>query len=100
MYLGDDPQTEWMAQMESLYPGLEIRWAKSYANGAPVVAESYGDLWDGITLLCCWWFTPPAHLLKDVKFVQITSTGADPWLRHATYLDPNVVFCNGRGTNP
>ncbi len=100
MFLGDAPDPDWIAKIEAKYPGLEVKWARSYANGAPVPAESYGDMWDGVTLLCCWWFPPPPSLVPNVKFVQITSAGADPWFKHATYLDPKVVFCNGRGTNP
>ncbi len=98
MFLADEPQIEWKAKIEARYPGLEVRWAKSYANGARVPPESYGsELWEGITLMCCWWFPPPAELMTDIKFVQLTSAGTDPWVEHAVFLNPEVTFCNGRG---
>ncbi len=101
MYLADEPQQEWITKIQARYPGLEIRWALSYANGARVPPETYGpEIWDGVTLMCCWWFPPPAELMSKIKFVQLTSAGTDPWVNHASFLDPNVAFCNGRGTNP
>ncbi|KAH8899010.1 D-3-phosphoglycerate dehydrogenase [Thozetella sp. PMI_491] len=99
VYFAEDPDQDWIAKIEARYPGIEVRWAKAYLDGAPVEAEVYGDLWKGVTHACIWWYAPPAHLLEDVKFVQLAGSGVDPWINHATYHDPNVVFCNGRGNN-
>lgn len=57
------------------------------------------ETWNGVTLLCTF-VPPPSHLLGSVRFVQLTSAGADMWPGHATYEDEKVSFCTSNGIHP
>lgn len=96
------PRPEWISRIEARFPGLRIRWhspSEVGPDGNRLTADTLGpEFWDGVTMLSC--FMPPrAELMKQVRYVQLTSAGADKWLENDKYKDPNVVFCTGNGTH-
>ncbi len=92
------PNEEWIAKIEATYPGLKVRWSQRH----PLLTKDKGippELWDGVTIVVCS-ATPPAHLMSKVRYVQLSSAGADRWLEHEVYKDKNVVFCTANGCHP
>ncbi|KAK7408638.1 hypothetical protein QQX98_009202 [Neonectria punicea] len=99
LFFPQEPDPEWISRTMVKYPGLEVNWAASVKeNGQPVkVEELPAECWKGTTLLFVDWSPPPAHLLSDVRFVQLASAGADLWHKHPTYLNQDIVFSNASG---
>lgn len=95
------PHPDWAADIESRYPGLQVRWSPPVDPAAGrygVLDDLPPEVWDGVTLLMCF-RPPPAGRLSNVRYVQLTSAGADRWLRHDKYKDESVVFCTASGTH-
>ncbi|KAJ9137898.1 2-hydroxyacid dehydrogenase [Pleurostoma richardsiae] len=91
----------WIEETRVRFPGLEIRWECSIADdGSLRKAEDLPtEVWDGVTMLSTY-APPPARLIPNVRFVQLTSAGSDMWRKHEKYLDKNVVFCVASGAQP
>ncbi|KAL8375840.1 hypothetical protein RB595_007116 [Gaeumannomyces hyphopodioides] len=96
-----EPKLEWVAAMEERYPGLEVRWVdRNWYLDTNVFASGTlnlpAGLYDGVTMVMS--FLPPKpEDMKRVRFVQLTSAGADRWVTHDVYRDPNVMFCTANG---
>lgn len=96
-----EPKLEWVAAMEERYPGLKVRWVdRSWYADTNVFASGTlnlpARLYDGVTMVMS--FLPPKpEDMKRVRFVQLTSAGADRWVTHKVYKDPNVMFCTANG---
>ncbi|KAL8406861.1 hypothetical protein RB596_005372 [Gaeumannomyces avenae] len=96
-----EPKLEWVTAMEERYPGLEIRWVdRDWYLDTNVFASGTlnlpAGLYDGVTMVMS--FLPPKpEDMKRVRFVQLTSAGADRWVTHDVYRDPNVIFCTANG---
>lgn len=92
----------WVRRIESKFPGLQVRWVNrdEYAQDIHKVSDALKTMpaeeWAGVTLATSS-IPPPAHFMKSVRFVQLTSAGADRWLEHETYKDPNVIFSTANG---
>ncbi len=43
---------------------------------------------------------PPAELMSKVRYVQLSSAGADRWPGHPVYENKDVVFCTSNGCHP
>jgi hypothetical protein len=98
-----EPDLQWIARLEAKYPGLKVRWEQlrwkpgdKLDSGATALPP---ETWEGVTMACLF-LSHPAHLMSKVRYVQLTSAGADKWVDHATYKNPNVVFCTANGTHP
>ncbi|KAI1863710.1 hypothetical protein JX265_003847 [Neoarthrinium moseri] len=101
IFIPEDPRPEWTSKLQVKYPGIQIRWHRSIdENGALVSYEHLpGEVWDDLTVLCAF-APPPAKYLRNVRFVQLTSAGADKWMQHETYKDHRVIFCTTNGIHP
>ncbi|KAH7020326.1 putative 2-hydroxyacid dehydrogenase [Ilyonectria destructans] len=99
LFFPKEPNPEWISNIRAKYPGLQVNWASSVKeDGQPVdVKELPVEYWEGITLLFVDWSPPPAHLLSNVRFVQLASAGADLWHNHPTYLNKDIIFSNASG---
>jgi hypothetical protein len=95
------PTAEWIARVQAQHPDLEIIYRNSALPDGSI--QPFEDLdpeaRDGVTLLCTY-IPPPAHFLKQVRFIQLPSAGVDKWLEHDTYKDGKVVFSTGKGSHP
>jgi phosphoglycerate dehydrogenase-like enzyme len=98
VFIAADPDPEWVARIEAKYPGLEVRW---HARGTPGAQLLDPGVWEGVTL-CCSYLPHPADLMKSVRYVQLSSAGADKWTRpvHPKYEDPATIFCTANGVHP
>ena len=68
---------------------MPLRWAPGDKGSAATALPP--EIWEGVTIACL--FLPhPARLMSKVRYVQLTSAGADKWIEHETFLS-NV----GRG---
>ncbi|KAI0124192.1 D-isomer specific 2-hydroxyacid dehydrogenase [Xylariales sp. AK1849] len=101
VFIPEDPHHEWISKIKSTYPGFEIRWVNSIKPDGSLTAyeELDDEVWDGLTILVAY-VPPPAKLLSKVRFVQLTSAGADKWTQHDTYKDDKVIFCTTNGIHP
>lgn len=90
------PMEERLSQIRARFPGLQIRWVVRdlYTQNMPTAEDL-----TGATILCTS-LPPPDDLVKTVRFVQLTSAGADRWVERETYKNQNVVFCTASGTHP
>ncbi|KAI4865418.1 hypothetical protein F4820DRAFT_297733 [Hypoxylon rubiginosum] len=89
---------EWTDRIFKRY-GLRVRWVNSIREDKSVIsAAELGPEFDGVTLLCTY-MPPPAELIPKVRFVQLTSAGADKWLSHPKYQEKSTVFCTSNGVN-
>ena len=99
VYLPTDPDAEWMAKIEAKYPGLKVRW-----RVRPTPAELILDsaVWEGVTICVTGSLPHPADLMKSVRYVQLSSAGADRWISpvHPKYQDPGTIFCTANGAHP
>ncbi|TLS22936.1 uncharacterized protein PpBr36_06599 [Pyricularia pennisetigena] len=97
-----DPKLEWAAEVEARYPGFKVRWIEQelYGGNGCVFTEGYLDLppehFDGVTMVMSY-LPPRPENMKGVRFVQLTSAGADRWTSHDKYKDPEVSFCTANG---
>lgn len=101
VFLPADPDQSWISATEAKYPGLEIRWHKfNLAEGFKSPDSLGADVWDGVTIY--FGFMPAsAQYMKDVRFVQLPSAGADKWLDNDFYTKkPDVVFSSANGVHP
>ncbi|KAM0329495.1 hypothetical protein ACHAQA_004804 [Verticillium albo-atrum] len=100
LFVASQPKQDWISRVESRYPGIEIRWVdNTVENGPKTPDEIPAELWKGITIFSSW-LTPRAELIPNVRFVQLSSAGADRWLDHDLYLNPEVAFCSANGVHP
>ncbi|OTA98092.1 hypothetical protein M426DRAFT_326261 [Hypoxylon sp. CI-4A] len=96
--LAENP--EWTEKLAKKFKGLQIRWVKSITPEHTIVKpdDLPAETWDGVTLL--YTFLPPRiELIPKVRFVQLTSAGADKWPGHPKYQDESVVFCTSNGSH-
>ncbi|KAI1073474.1 hypothetical protein F5B20DRAFT_566983 [Whalleya microplaca] len=101
VFLPTKAETEWVERITNLYPGFNVRWVNTVNEDRTLVKpEDVSDqVWDGVTMLATY-MPPPAHLVPKVRFVQLTSAGADRWPNHPKYQDENVIFCTANGVHP
>lgn len=101
IFIPEDPHEGWIEKIQSRFPGFQIRWHKSISpEGTMTKFEDLPEeVWDGLTMYSG--FPPaPANYLAKVRFVQLTSAGADKWAQHESYLNSAVMFCNSSGIHP
>ncbi|KAF9872469.1 2-hydroxyacid dehydrogenase [Colletotrichum karsti] len=101
VFLSSPRNEEWVNRVESRFPGLEVRWANNHLpDGRFLLPDELPDeVWDGVTMLISFNAPSPSRLSK-VRFVQLTSAGADKWRDHDIYKSPDVPFCTTNGCHP
>jgi hypothetical protein len=88
------PDEEWIARLKSLHPGLKVRWAQQSTTFPPEPLAK--EVYDDVTILVGLW-PHPAELVQNVRYVQLLSAGADRWITHDLYKNPDVKFCTANG---
>lgn len=90
------PNEQWIARLESLHPGLKVRWAQQSTSfpPEPLPQKTYDD----VTILVGLW-PHSAELVQKVRYVQLLSAGADRWITHDLYKNPDVMFCTANGAH-
>ncbi|KAI0012991.1 hypothetical protein F4779DRAFT_566537 [Xylariaceae sp. FL0662B] len=101
VFLPTKPATEWVERITKRYPGFQVRWVNTVKEDGTIVKfeEVSDQIWDRVSILVTY-HPPPAHLIPRIRFVQLTSAGADRWLNHPKYQDENVIFCTANGVHP
>lgn len=100
LFIASEPNPEWIERFESRWPGLQVRWVNSHPDsGAMSPDDVAAETWDGVTIYSSW-LEPSPKLVPKVRYVQLSSAGADRWLNHDLYLNPDVVFCSANGIHP
>lgn len=90
------PNHKWTARLEALHPGLKVRLAIQSNTFPPEPLPK--EVYDGVTILCTLW-PHPVEMLQNVRYVQLLSAGADKWIGHELYKNPNVTFCTANGAH-
>ncbi|KAF6825797.1 2-hydroxyacid dehydrogenase [Colletotrichum musicola] len=101
IFLSSPRNEEWVSRVESRFPGLEVRWVNNMLpDGRFLLPDEVDDeTWNGVTMLISFNAPPPERLTK-VRFVQLTSAGADKWHDHPVYKNPDIPFCTTNGCHP
>ncbi|KAK4118682.1 hypothetical protein N657DRAFT_628155 [Parathielavia appendiculata] len=87
---------KWMAKLESLHPGLKVRWVGQSGGYPPEPLPE--ELSKEVTLLCPLW-DYPAEQLPNVRFVQLLSAGANLWVKNDLYKNRDIIFCTTNGAH-
>jgi hypothetical protein len=87
---------KWMARLESLHPGLKVRWVSQSHTYPPEPLPE--DISKEVTLLATVW-PYPAEQLPNVRFVQLLTAGANQWFTNGVYKKPEVIFCTTNGAH-
>ncbi|KAK4153462.1 hypothetical protein C8A00DRAFT_43641 [Chaetomidium leptoderma] len=90
------PNEKWVAELEARHPGLKVRWASQSFKFPPDPLPK--EVYDDVTMLCALW-PHPVELLQKVRYVQLLSAGADKWITHELYKNPDVIFCTANGAH-
>ncbi|KAK1498932.1 D-isomer specific 2-hydroxyacid dehydrogenase [Colletotrichum cuscutae] len=101
VFLSAPEDTKWTGRISQRFPGLKVCWESNLRPGGGFLLpdELPDEVWEDVTIFMA--FNPPsAHRLSKVRFVQLTSAGADRWLDHDVYKDPKVSFCTTNGCHP
>jgi hypothetical protein len=84
--------------LETKFPGLKTYWHCA-KNGRLKVEDIPAEIWANTTIL--WTFEIPRDaVLPKLRFVQLSSAGADHWAESPYYLNPNINFCTSNGVHP
>jgi hypothetical protein len=90
------PNEKWIARLKTLHPGLKVRWAQQSTTFPPEPLPK--EVYDDVTILLALW-PHPAELMHNVRYVQLVSAGADRWITHDLYKNPDVKFCTANGAH-
>lgn len=103
IFLPRDPDQAWISRIETKFPHLEVRWVNrdQYKFRAGITiphteGDALEDIWKGVTVAVLG-LPPPAHLVQDLRYAQLTSAGADKWIASEVYNNPNLVICTSNG---
>jgi hypothetical protein len=97
-----DAQEGTIARLKTRFPGLQVRWLNTKApTGLLATADMPPEIWDGVTMICAHQI-PDAKCLPQLRFVQLSSAGADHCKDNPLYEDgeKGVVFCTSNGAHP
>ncbi|EXJ78324.1 hypothetical protein A1O3_09485 [Capronia epimyces CBS 606.96] len=95
-----DPMQEVIDRLQNKFPGVKIRWQNTKSPTGVMRSEDMApELFDGVTIVCAY-LVPPASLLPKVRFVQLTSSGADQCIEHPLYKQAHIPFCTANGAHP
>jgi phosphoglycerate dehydrogenase-like enzyme len=101
IFLPIPPEENWVDSITSRYSGLTVRWESRNdpTTGDERTIESLpAEVWEGVTILMCF-RPPPAQLMPNVRFVQLTSAGVDRWMNHERYKDEKCAFATASGVH-
>lgn len=92
----------WIAKIKALHPGFQVRWVTEPfgdRSGPPSKESSLPqEMYEDVTMLFTF-RNHPAEMLPKLRFVQLISAGADKWINHELYKDPNITFCTANGAH-
>ncbi|EXJ88353.1 hypothetical protein A1O1_05283 [Capronia coronata CBS 617.96] len=95
-----DPIKDFTDRLEAKFPGVTIRWQNTkVASGLLMTKDMPAELFDGVTIVCAFQI-PDASLVPKLRFVQLTSAGADQCAENAHYKNPDIPFCTSNGAHP
>lgn len=95
-----DPMQEVIERLQVKFPGVRVRWQNTkVATGLFRSDDMPPETFEGVTIVCAY-EVPRASLLPQVRFVQLTSAGADQCTEHPLYKNGNIPFCTSNGAHP
>ncbi|KIX02708.1 uncharacterized protein Z518_08650 [Rhinocladiella mackenziei CBS 650.93] len=95
-----DPMREVINGLETKFPGVKVRWLNTKVPAGLMRTEDMPlEIWDGVTIVCAYQI-PEASLLPKLRFVQLTSAGADQCAQNPLYKDEKITFCTSNGAHP
>jgi phosphoglycerate dehydrogenase-like enzyme len=93
-----EPKQEVISSLQEQYPGVKIHW-RSVKETRLSIDDIPQEIWDTATIV--WGFEIPENaVLPKLRFVQLSSAGADHWATNRHYQDPKVLFCTSNGAHP
>lgn len=103
LQIPQEPDLKWIARVEARFPGFKVNWQHLHWKPGEKLDEASlvlaPETWEGVTMACLFLPHPP-EVMANVRYVQLTSAGADKWIQHDSYKNPNVTFCTSNGVHP
>lgn len=90
-----DPALEYISDLENAFTDLEVSWHKTNISGY-VDFSPYKD----ITILCTHSIFPTPAQAPNLKFIQLSSAGANHCHDNPLYKNPAITFCTANGVHP
>ncbi|KAM0256819.1 hypothetical protein ACHAQJ_004771 [Trichoderma viride] len=98
--LGTTFQSEWTAELNELFPGLEIVTVEDTAWNTPSFQKKFPDKdWKDVTILVTGSALPAADIAPKLEYVQLQSAGANHVLGHPLIRDTNIALCTASGVH-
>lgn len=103
LQIPQEPDLKWIAHVEARFPGLKVNWQHLHWKPGEKLDDASialaPETWEGVTMACLFLPHPP-DVLGNIRYVQLTSAGADKWIQHDSYKNPKVTFCTANGVHP
>jgi len=94
------PSEEFLQELRSKYSGLEIVHRELPRTRRVSEAGIPPEEWKDVTILLAGGFAiPDKDLVPKLKYVQVTSAGANRILSHPLFLETDVTFCTANGVH-
>lgn len=96
-----EPRPAVIERLKTKFPGVRIRWqnVKHPDKGFLMNKDLPLEVWEGVTILLGF-IMPDASLLPKLRFVQLSSAGADQCADSPLYRNPEIPFCSANGAHP
>lgn len=98
--LGTVFRPEWIAELNELFPGLEILTVGDATWNTPSFQKRFpDDQWKNVTILVTGSALPTADIAPKLEYVQLQSAGANHVLDHPLIRETNVALCTASGVH-
>lgn len=96
------PRPDRIKRFQDKFSGLKVEWHSTTTEAG--VSLALNDLPEDVckqtTFLCSFTQLPAAEEAPDIKFVQLTSAGAEHCTSNSLYHKDEVPFCTANGVHP
>ncbi len=94
------PTEDFLKSLRSKYSGLEIVHHELPRTRRVSEAGITSEEWKDVTILLAGGLAvPKRELVPKLKYVQVTSSGANRILGHPLFLETDVKFCTANGVH-
>lgn len=98
--LGAVFKTEWIQELERLFPDLEIEVLRDVTWNTDDFRDQFPDAkWKGVTVLVTGSALPEPRLAPNIQYVQLQSAGANHLLDHPLVKETSTNICTASGVH-
>ncbi|KAL7934343.1 hypothetical protein V8C35DRAFT_302328 [Trichoderma chlorosporum] len=98
--LGSTFQSEWVAELKDLFPGLEIVIVEDATWNTSSFQQKFPDKeWKNVTVLVTGSALPAADIAPNLEYIQLQSAGANHVLNHPLIRETDIALCTASGVH-